>query len=260
MVQEGLSAPSLCLLKQKPSWRLLRKKMHVLFMFFPHQMLNHVHMRFLLSTKNSKMCLRKKMRTLGPNINHMTIPFDFYEGVQPPFKPIYKLSQNELTTFHEYIDKNLKKRFIWYSKSLISAAILFVKKKDGSFQMCVDYRGLNQLTIKNRYLLPLISKLLDQLNHVKVYTKIDLCGAYNLVHIWKGDEWKTTFKTYYVHFKYVVMPFGVTNTLVVFQHLMNDFFHEYFFDFMICYIDDIFIFSKNMEGYECHVRLVLEKF
>ncbi len=144
--------------------------------------------------------------------------------MQPPFIPIYNLSQNELTTLHEYINKNLEKRFIWHSKSLVGAPILFVKKIYGSFQMCVNYRGLNQLVVKNRYPLPLISKLLDQLHHAKVYTKIDLCGAYNLVHIWKGDEWKTTFKTYYVHFKYVVMQFGLTNALVVFQHLMNDFF------------------------------------
>ncbi len=94
------------------------------------------------------------------------------------------------------------------------------------FYACVDYCGLNRLTIKNWYPLPLISELLDQLNHTKMYTKIDLCGAYNLVCIRKGDEWKTMFKTCYNHFEYVVMPFGLTNALVVFQHMMNDVFHE----------------------------------
>jgi hypothetical protein len=127
---------------------------------------------------------------------------------------------------------------------------LFIKKKDGSFWMCVNYHGLNQLTIKNQYPLPLVSKLLDQLNHAKVYTKINLCGAYNLVCIRKGDEWKTVFSTCSVHFEYVV----------IFQHLMNNFFYEYLDNFVICYINDIFIFSKNTEGYERHVHLILEKF
>jgi len=93
------------------------------------------------------------------------------------------LSQDKLVTLHEYIDKNFEEGFIQHSKSLVGAPILFVKKKDGSLQLCVDYRGLNQLTIKNRYPLPLISRLLDQLSHPKMYTEIDLLKAYNLVRI-----------------------------------------------------------------------------
>jgi hypothetical protein len=99
------------------------------------------------------------------------------EGTQHSFGPIYNLSQVQLAMLHEYIDENLKKGFIWQSKFPNDVRILFVKKKDGYLQMCVDYCGLNQLTIKNQYLLPLISKLLDQLNHVKVYTKFDLHGT-----------------------------------------------------------------------------------
>ncbi len=87
-----------------------------------------------------------------------------------------------------------------------------------------------------------------------MYTKIDICGTYNLVHIRKGDEWKTTFRTRYDHFEYVVMPFGIINMLLIFQHLMNDVFHEYLDDFVVCYI------NENMEDHECHVHLVLEKF
>jgi hypothetical protein len=104
--------------------------------------------------------------------------------VQLAFEPIYNLSQDELVAFREYIDENLKKRFIWHSKFLVGAPILFVKKKDVSLWMCVNYHGLNRLTIKNWYPLPLISRLLDQLSHAKVYTKIDLCGTYNLMIIW----------------------------------------------------------------------------
>jgi hypothetical protein len=121
---------------------------------------------------------------------------------------------------------------------------LLVKKKDGSFRMCVDYCGLNWFTIKNQYPLPLISRLLDQLNYAKMYTKIYLHGTYNLVHIRKDDEWKTTFRTRYGHF----------------QHIMNNVFCGYLDDFMVCYINEILIFSKNMKDHECHVCLDLEKF
>ncbi len=92
-----------------------------------------------------------------------------------------------------------------------------------------------------------------------MYTKINLREAYNLVRIWEGDEWKMTLKTHYDYFKYFVMPFGLTNMLIIFQHLMNDVFCEYMDDFMVCYINDILIFSKNMEDHKCHVHLVLEK-
>ncbi len=92
-----------------------------------------------------------------------------------------------------------------------------------------------------------------------MYTKIDLCEAYNLVHIRKGNDWKMMFGTRYDHFEYVVMPFGLTNMLVIFQHLMNDIFCDYLDDFVICYINDILIFPKNMQDHECHLHLVLEK-
>ena len=149
---------------------------------------------------------------------------DLQEGSQPPFGPIYNLSQIELMELRKYIDKNLAKNFICHSKSPTGAPILFVKKKDGLLRMCVDYRGLNKVTKKNRYPLPLIFGLLEQLKCAKIFTKIDLRGAYNLVQIKEGDEWKTTFRTRYGYFDYNVMPFGLTNALAVFQHMMNDIF------------------------------------
>ncbi len=153
---------------------------------------------------------------------------DLEEGTWPPFELIYNLvSQDEHATFCEYIDKNLEKGFIWHSKSPIDALILFVKKKNGSLWMCVNYRGLSQLIIKNWYPLLLILGLLKQLSHAKVYTKIDLCGTYNLMHIRQGDEQKVAFRTWYGHFQYIVMPFGITNALAIFQHLMNNAFCEY---------------------------------
>jgi hypothetical protein len=120
-------------------------------------------------------------------------------------------------------------------------------------------RGLNKVTIKNWYPLSLISRLLDQLGQAKIHTKIDLRGTYNLIHIKEGDEWKTTFRIKYGHFEDNVMPFGLTNAPAIFQHLMNDIFREFLDDFVVCYFDDILVFSKNEEEHINHVRLVLEK-
>jgi hypothetical protein len=125
--------------------------------------------------------------------------------------------------------------------------------------MCVDYCGLNKVTIKNRYPLLLILGLLDQLGQAKIHTKIDLRGVYNLVCIKEGDEWKTVFWIKYGHFEYNVMPFGLTNTPTIFQHLMNDVFREFLDNFVVCYLDDILVFSKNKEEHINHVQLVLEK-
>jgi hypothetical protein len=161
VVQEGLGAPSLCSLEQKLSWKLSREEMDSWFTFFFHQMLNHVHVTFLLGTKNSRMCLRRKNAYTLPKHQPYNCTIDLVEGVQLPFEPIYNLSQDKLAMLRKYINENLEKGFIWHSKSLVGALILFVKKNDGSFQMCVDDHGFNLLTINNRYPLPLILGLFD---------------------------------------------------------------------------------------------------
>ena len=209
--------------------------------------------------KDFQDVFQKKNADILPEHRPYDCAIDLQEGTQPPFGPIYNLSQTELTELRQYIDENLAKNFIRHSKSPAGAPILFVKKKDGSLRMCVDYRGLNKVTKKNRYPLPLISSLLEQLGSAKIFTKIDLRGAYNLVRIKEGDEWKTAFRTRYGHFEYNVMPFGLTNAPAVFQHMMNDIFREYLDDFIVIYLDDILIFSKNQDEHERHVRLVLEK-
>jgi hypothetical protein len=124
---------------------------------------------------------------------------DLQDGAQPLFGPIYNLSQNELSALKGYIKENLAKNFIRHSKSSTSVPIFFVKKNDRSLRMCVDYCGLNKITMKNRYSLQLIFGLLNQLGQAKIYTKIDLQRAYNLVRIKEGDERKTAFRTRYGH-------------------------------------------------------------
>ena len=136
---------------------------------------------------------------------------DLEDGKQPPYGPIYSLSPVELETLKIYIKTHLKTGFIWPSKSPAGAPILFNKKPNGSLRLCVDYQGLNNLTIKNRYPLPLIGELLDRLGRAKRFTQLDLTSAYHRMRIKEGDEWKMAFQTRYGHFEYQVMPFGLSN-------------------------------------------------
>ena len=123
----------------------------------------------------------------------------------------------------------------------------------------MDYRGLNKVTVRNRYPFPLIPTLLVRLRTGRIFSKIDLRGAYNFVHIKPRDEWKTAFRTRYGHFEYKVMPFGLTNAPAVFQHMMNDMFQEYIDHFVVIYPDNILIFSSNLNEHIHHVWLVLTK-
>ena len=181
------------------------------------------------------------------------------DGKTPGFGPIYSLSGVEQNALREYLDDNLAKGFITPSESPAGSPILFVKKKDGSLRLCVDYRRLNDITIKNRYPLPLIGDLLDQLRHAKIYTKIDLRGAYNLLRIAPGEEWKTAFRTRFGLFEYRVMPFGLTNAPATFQHLMNNIFHDLLDKCVIIYLDDILVYSSNDSDHRHHVRQVLRR-
>jgi RNase H-like domain found in reverse transcriptase/Reverse transcriptase (RNA-dependent DNA polymerase)/Integrase zinc binding domain/Retroviral aspartyl protease len=179
------------------------------------------------------------------------------EGKNPTFEPIYALSERELATLREYIDKNLKKGYIRPSESPAGYPILFVPKKDGSLRLCVDYRKLNDITVKNRYPLPNITELQDRLAHAKIFTALDLRDGYHLIRIKQGEEWKTAFRTRYGHYEYTVMPFGLTNAPATFQTLINNVLRAHLDDFVIAYLDDILIYSRNPEEHKKHVRTVL---
>ena len=138
------------------------------------------------------------------------------QGKEPPWGPIYNFSPVELETLREYIDENLANGFIWHSRSFVGPPIFSVKIKKRSRRLVVDYPGLNKVTIRNRYALPLISNLLERLSGAKYFTKLDPHGAYNLVRIRLEDEWKTAFCTHYGHFEYTVMSFGLTNASAIF--------------------------------------------
>ena len=169
------------------------------------------------------------------------------------------MSETELKAWREYLNNMLGKGFIRPSNSPAGAPILFAKKKDGSLRLCVDYRGLNAITRKNRYPLPLVGDLLDRLRSAKFFTKIDLRAGYNNVRISPGHEWKTAFRTRYGSFEYLVMPFGMTNSPATFHHFMNDIFCDMANIFVIVYLDDILVFSETKEEHRVHVRRVLER-
>ncbi len=140
---------------------------------------------------------------------------------QPPYGPIYSPSPVELETLKTYIEIYLKTGFIGLFKSHPYAPLLFDKKPDGILRLCVNYRGLNNLTIKNRYPLSLIGESLDRLGRAKRFTKLDLTSAYHWMRIREGDEWKTAFRTRYGHFEYQVMPFGPSNAAASYQGYIN---------------------------------------
>ena len=167
------------------------------------------------------------------------------EGKQPPFGPFYSLSLVKLETLKTYINTNLANGFINPSKSPAETSILFNKKSDISFCLCIDYRGLNNITIKNRYPLFLIGEFFDWLGRAKQFTQLDLINAYHRMRICEGDKWKTAFRTQYGHFKYQVISFGLSNTLATFQGYVNKILAEKLDIFVIVYLDNILIYTED---------------
>ena len=182
------------------------------------------------------------------------------EGKEPTSQPIYPMSAERLQKVKEYIEDNLRKGHIRQSTSPAGYPILFAEKKDGTLRLCVDYRRLNDITVKNRYTLPLISELQDRFQGAKWFTKLDVKDAYTFVRIKEGDEWKTAFKTRYGLYEYLVMPYGLTNAPATFQALINDTLREYLDNFVVAYMDDIMIYSKGTLGEHIkQVKKVMEK-
>ncbi|GKF34035.1 putative reverse transcriptase domain-containing protein [Tanacetum coccineum] len=160
------------------------------------------------------------------------------------------------------LSNQLKERqengFIRPSHSPWGAPVLFVKKKDGAMRMCIDYRELNKLTIKNRYPLPRIDDLFDQLQGACCFSKIDLRSGYHQLRVREEDIPKTAFRTQYGHFEFTVMPFGLTNAPAIFMDLMNRFCKPYLDKFVIVFIDDILIYSKSEEEHEVYLKTILD--
>ncbi|GJT78697.1 putative reverse transcriptase domain-containing protein [Tanacetum coccineum] len=190
---------------------------------------------------------------------HRQVEFkiDLVPGATPVARAPYRLAPSEMKELSNQLQELLEKGFIRPSSSPWGAPVLFVKKKDGTFRMCIDYRELNKLTIKNRYPLPRIDDLFDQLEGSSVYSKIDLRSGYHQLRIREEDIPITAFQTRYGHYEFQVMPFGLTNAPTVFMDLMNRVCKPYLDKFVIVFIDDILIYSKNKEEHEEHLKIIL---
>ncbi|GJZ09013.1 putative nucleotidyltransferase, ribonuclease H [Tanacetum coccineum] len=193
-----------------------------------------------------------------PHLREIEFRIEFIPGAVPIAKSPYRLAPFELEELSGQLKELQDKGFIRPRSSPWGAPILFVKKKDGSFRMCIDYRELNKLTVKNRYPLPRIDDLFDQLQGSYFFSKIDLRFGYHQPRVHEDDIPKTAFRTHYGQFEFIVMPFGLTNAPSVFMDLMNRVCGPYLDKFVIVFIDDILIYSKTREEHVEHLRLVLE--
>ena len=185
-----------------------------------------------------------------------TIPLE--DGHKPLFRPIYRFRPLEIEEAKRKIKEYIHKRWIESSFSLYGSPILFVKKKDGGLRKAVDYRALNKFTMKNRYPLPRIDDLFDQLVDSCVFSSLDLSQGYHQIRILKEDVPKTAFRMPFGHYQFKILSFGLTNAPATFQGIMNRIFHQYLKNFVLVYLDDILVFSKTPKEHIEHLRVVFD--
>jgi hypothetical protein len=203
------------------------------------------------------MCFWKRYSGL-PLRRDIDFSIELAPGAVPVSKTPYQMSTPELVELKLQLKEMMDKGYIRPSVSPWGAPVLFVKKKDGTLRLCIDYRQLNKVTIKNKYPLPKIDDLFDQLGGASIFSKIDLRSGYHQVRIKGEDIHKTSFRTRYGHYEFVVVPFGLTNAPATFMCLMNNVLSKFLDKFVLVFIDDILIYSKNREEHEEHLRLVLQ--
>ena len=193
-----------------------------------------------------------------PPQREIEFKIDLYNGTEPISIAPYRMAPLELKELRNQLDQFLNIGFILLSTSPWGAPVFFVKKHHETLRLCTDYRRLNRVTMKNKYPLPWIDDLFDQLSGSKYYTKIDLRTGYHQLQIREENIPKTTFLTRYGHFEYTVMPFGLTNAAAAFMDLMHRVFRPYLDKFFIVFIDDILIYSQSPEEHESHLIIVLQ--
>ncbi|GJQ99316.1 putative reverse transcriptase domain-containing protein [Tanacetum coccineum] len=264
---------STCFVCEKEGWSSPLKSVKLISTMKARTLISHGCQGFLASVMDTSL--------ESPNIENLSVVREFADvfpdelpglppareiefgielipGAEPISKAPYRMAPVELKELKEQLQEMLDNGFIRPSVSPWGAPVLFVKKKDGSMRLCIDYRKLNRITIRNRYPLPRIDDLFDQLQGAKYFSKIDLRSGYHQLRVREHDISKTAFRTRYGHYEFLVMPFGLTNAPAVFMDLMNRIFHEYLDKFVIVFIDDILVYSKSEEEHERHLRIVLE--
>ncbi|RVX14555.1 Transposon Ty3-G Gag-Pol polyprotein [Vitis vinifera] len=193
-----------------------------------------------------------------PPEREVEFTIDLVPGTGPMSKAPYRMAPVELKELKVQLQELLDKGFIRPSVSPWGAPVLFVKKKDGSMRLCIDYRELNKVTVRNKYPLPRIDDLFDQLQGACVFSKIDLRSGYHQLRVRGEDVPKTAFRTRYGHYEFLVMPFGLTNAPAAFMDLMNRVFKPYLDQFVVVFIDDILVYSRSREEHEGHLSIVLQ--
>ena len=191
---------------------------------------------------------------------HRDVDFgiELHPGTSPISMTLHRMAPVELQELRVQLQELLNKGFIRPSTSSWGAPVLFAKKKDKTLRLCIDYRQLNRVTIKNRYPLPRIDDLFDQLKGARVYSKIDLRTGYHQLRVRETDILKTAFRTRYGHFEFTVRPFGLTNAPAVFMNLMYRVFQPYLDQFVVVFVDDLLIYSQSEWEHEYHLRIVLQ--
>ena len=204
--------------------------------------------------------MRKELADALPEHRPYDCKIDLREGETAPWGPIYPLSEAELQALREWLKEMEKTGKIQRSTSSAGSPILFVPKPNGKgLRLCVDYRGLNKITIPNRYPLPPMQELQDRVQGAQYFTKMDLKNGFNLIRMRAGDEWKTAFRTRYGLYEFNVMPFGLTNAPSTFQDMMNHIFSDILDLGLIVYMDDILIYAKTRGENDKIVRNTLKR-
>lgn len=179
-------------------------------------------------------------------------------GTEPPTVRPYRVPHQKKAEMEKQIQELLDTSVIRHSESPYATLAILVKKKDGSWRLCIDYRKLNAQTVKNKFPIPVIEDLFDELNEAEYFIKLDLRAGYHQVRMKTEDVHKTTFRTYFGHFEYLVMPFGLTNAPATFQSLMNKVLAKYLRKFVLVFFDDILIYSRSLAEHLEHLKLVLQ--
>ena len=193
-----------------------------------------------------------------PSHRDVDFTIELHLSTSPISMTPHRMTPVELQEFKVQLHELLDRGFIRLSTSPWAAPVLFAKKKDKTLRLCIDHWQLNRVTIKNRYHFPRINDLFDQLRGAHVYSKIDLRTGYHQLRVREANILKTVFRTLYGHLKFIVMPFGLTNAPEAFMDIMHKVFQPYLDQFVVVFVDDIFIYSKLDEEHEGHLRIVIQ--
>ncbi|TYK09834.1 Retrotransposon protein [Cucumis melo var. makuwa] len=193
-----------------------------------------------------------------PPDREIEFSIELLPGTAPISHASYRMAPSELKELKMQLQELVDKGYIRPSVSPWGAPMVFVKKKDGTLRLCIDYRQLNKVIIRNKYHLPCIDDLFDQLRGAALFSKIDFRSKYHQLKVRESDIAKTAFRIRYRHYEFRVMPFGLTNAPAAFMDIMNRIFHQYLDQFLIVFIDDILVYSIDRESHEEHLRIILQ--